>query len=241
LKGKIPLIGVKHLIWDSIIDLTVSFRPYLDMVEDKAALIMKALQKCAVVNKTMTKRTSEIAQNAINVLNTMTNEQLQALGIKDRITTMIWARKVICKHTYMNNVKGKVEDMRNFVQKVKYLFKPLFQIGLPSFWDSLGKLVPKEEYRTSLLSTRMDSSSFRGLEGNLSGSTIFNTLSNDFQILHQFKSIKDTLPPMSYTECIELEILYKEMGEYEMLSEEIWKQVERLGIAKYRLTEASTS
>ena len=241
LKGKIPLIGAKHLIWDSIIDLTVTFRPYLDMVEDKAALTMKALQKCAVVNETMTKRTSEIAQNAINVLNTATNEQLQALGIKDRITTMIWARKVICKHTYMNNVKGKAEDMRNFVQKVKDLFKPLFQIGLPSFWDSLGKLVPKEEYRTSLLSTRMDSSSFRGLEGNLSGSTIFNKLSNDFQILHQFKSIKDTLPPMSYTECIELEILYKEMGEYEMLSEEQWKQVERLGRAKYRLTEASTS
>ena len=74
LKGKIPLIGAKHLIWDSIIDLTVTFRPYLDMVEDKVALTMKALQKCAVVNETMTKRTSEIAQNAINVLNTVTSE-----------------------------------------------------------------------------------------------------------------------------------------------------------------------
>ena len=74
----------------------------------------------------MTKRTSEIAQNAINVLNTSTNEKLQALGIKDRITTTIWARKVIWKHTYMNNVKGKAEDMRNFIQKVKDLFKPLF-------------------------------------------------------------------------------------------------------------------
>jgi len=31
------------------------------------------------------------------------------------------------------------------------------------------------------------------------------------------------MPPMSYTQCIELEILLKEMSDYDMLTEEQWK------------------
>ena len=46
---------------------------------------------------------------------------------------------------------------------------------------------------------------------------------------------------MPYTQCIELEILLKEMSEYEMLSDEQWKQIERLGRARYHISEASTS
>lgn len=108
-------------------------RPYLDMMEDKTALFNKALHKCVVANETMTERTSETAQNAINFLNSANNEQLHALGVMDRINIMFWARKIICKHTHINNVKNKTEDMRNSVQKVKNVFQPLFQNGLPTF------------------------------------------------------------------------------------------------------------
>lgn len=75
----------------------------------------------------------------------------------------------------------------------------------------------------------MDSSKLREVEGNLSGSTVFSKLSEDFQILYQFKGIKDFLSALSYTQCIELEILLKEMSEYDMLLDDQWKQVERLG------------
>jgi len=168
LTGRFPLIGAKHLIWDSIINLTVDFRHYLDMLEEKALLSCKSLHKCVVVNETMTRRTPEVAQNAIILCNTTTNEKLQALGVKDRIAIMMWSRKVVCKHTYTNNVKGKVEEMRNSVHQVKNIFQPLFQIDLPSFWDALGKMVPAGDYHTTLLYAIMDSSKFRELHGDLS-------------------------------------------------------------------------
>lgn len=133
------MLGAKHLIWDAIVHSVVDFRPYLDVLEDKVALSCKALHKCVVINETMTKRTPDIAQNTISFLNTTTNEQFQTLGLKVRITIMMWARKVICKHTYANNVKSKAKEMRNSVHQVKNLFQPFFNIGLPAIWDSLGR------------------------------------------------------------------------------------------------------
>ena len=67
------------MIWDAITKLMVEFRPYLDMMEDKDALSCKALHKCVVLNETMAKQTPDIAQNAINLLNSVTNEQLRTL------------------------------------------------------------------------------------------------------------------------------------------------------------------
>jgi len=166
---------------------------------------------------------------------------LQILGVKDRITVMMWARKVFCKHNYANNVKSKAEEMRNAVHQVKNLFQPLFNIGLPAFWDSLGKLVPIVEHQSALLAARMDSSKFNELPGILSRPTIFDKLSDDFRILHQFRNLREFLPPMSYTQCIELEILLKEMSDYEMLTEDQWRQIERLGRSKYHIVGASAS
>jgi len=146
LMGRSAFLEAKNLIWGVIVNSVVEFRPYLDMLEDKATLSCKALDKCVVLNETMTKRTPDIAHNTISLLNTVTNEELQILGVKDRITVMMWARKVVCKHKYVNNVKRKAEEMRNAVHQVKNLFQPLFNIGLPTFWDSLGKLVPIVEH-----------------------------------------------------------------------------------------------
>lgn len=215
--------------------------PYLDMLKDKAALSCKTLQKCVAMNETMTKRTPNIAQNAIRLLNIGTNDQLQVLGVKDMITVMMWSRKMVCKHSYANNVKRKAEEMRNSVHQVKNLFQPLFSIGLPTFWDSLGKLVPVVEHQSTLLATRMDSSRFNELPGILLGPTIFDKLSEDFRILHQLRNLREFLPPMFYTQCIELEILLKEMSDYEMLINDQWKHVERLGRSKYNIAGASAS
>jgi len=95
LTGRSSLLGAMHLIWDVIVNSVVDLRPYLDMLEDKATLYCKALHKCVVINETMAKRTPDVAQNTISLLNKTTNDQLQTLEVKDRITVMMWARKVM--------------------------------------------------------------------------------------------------------------------------------------------------
>jgi hypothetical protein len=44
-------------------------------------------------------------------------------------------------------------------------------------------------------------------------------LAIDFEILNQFKIVKIGLPTMSYATCIDLEILIKEMMDYEIPSD----------------------
>jgi len=107
LTRKDSLLGARHLVWDEITKSMIEFRLYLDFMEDKDALACKDFHRCVVVNETMAKQTLDIAHNAINLLNSITNEQLHTMGGKDRIMVIIWARRVIFKHNFVNNIKTK--------------------------------------------------------------------------------------------------------------------------------------
>jgi len=80
-------------------------------MEDKFALENKALHKRLVINEIMSKKSTEVAYNAINMLNTITNEQVHTFGVKDNTDAIIYAIKIVTKHSYMDGVKAKVEEM----------------------------------------------------------------------------------------------------------------------------------
>jgi len=50
--------------------------------------------------------------------------------------------------------------------------------------------------------------------------------------LNQFKTVKNKLPTMSYTTCIDLEIIIKEIMDYNIHSDSQWKEIVRLGKTK---------
>ena len=64
----------------------------------------------------------------------------------------------------------------------------------------------------------MDHSKFENLEENLKGATLVEHLITNFDILNQFKTMKIGLPVMKYASCINLEILIKEMKDYDIPS-----------------------
>jgi FtsZ-binding cell division protein ZapB len=241
IKGKVPLQGAKHLLWDSLaVDIT-KFRQYLNFVDDKSIVASTTLHRCVIVNETLLKRPLEWAQNAINLLNAVSNAYLQTIGVKDRTVVIVCARKIIGKHNHMRNVRSKAEKIEQNVQSFKDLFSQLFKRGLPSFWNNNGKMVSQEKYNVLLTQARMDHSKFEDLEKGLKGNTIVDKLTNDFEILSQFRTIKSCLPPISYASCIELEVLIKEMVDYDIPSESQWKEVERLGRSKYKFPAANQS
>lgn len=53
------------------------------------------------------------------------------------------------------------------------------------------------------------------MEKHLKGRTIIDKLSDDFNLLDIFREVLKDLPPISYVQCIELEVLTKEMLAYE--------------------------
>lgn len=107
LRGKGLLQGAKHIIWDSIAVETAKFRSYLNFVSDKDNIVITAIHRCTVVNETLSKKASEWAQNAINLLNLVPPVDLQTIGVKDRTALIIWARRIITKHDLLKSILNK--------------------------------------------------------------------------------------------------------------------------------------
>ena len=136
--GKGPLQGVKHIIWDTLSVEVTKFRHYLNFVDDQCILINLANQRLKLVNETMDRNPLTIAQNALNFLNSLTYQKLHDMGIKDRISIVLWAKNFIHKHHLMKTVQDKADEMVSQVNNFKQVFKELFEDGLPSFWDKEG-------------------------------------------------------------------------------------------------------
>ena len=77
--------------------------------------------------------------------------------------------------------------MKQNVQNFKNLLNPLFEKGIPSFWDEKGELFSQEHYLALLSQARMDHSKFEGLKRGIDGNTLVEKFTNDFEILIQFK------------------------------------------------------
>ena len=62
--------------------------------------------------------------------------------------------------------------------------------------------------------------------------TLVEHLITYFEILNQFKAVKLGLPVMSNASCIALEILIKEMIDFDIPFDLQWKEIVRLGNTK---------
>jgi FtsZ-binding cell division protein ZapB len=232
LKGKTLLQGAKHVIWDAIAVEVAKFRVYLNFIDDKDNMVVTAQNKCVVVNEILAKKPSEWAQNAIDLLNVVPTAELQTIGVKDRTTLIISARRIIAKHNLLGSVWNKAVQMEYNIQEFKNAFEDLFVKGLPSFWDGKGSLYNQEDYHSLLMQCRMDHSKFEDMEESLKGLSLVEYLATDFEILNKFKIVKVSMPAMSYATCIDLEILIKEMMDYRIPSDPQWKEIMWLGKTK---------
>ena len=93
----------------------------------------------------------------------------------------------------------------------------------------------QEHYHNLLVQCRMDHSKFNDLEKSLTGKTIVDMLTEDFEILQKFAIIRSRLPKKSYEAYMELEVSIREMMECDTPSLEQWKAVEWFGKTKYIL------
>ena len=87
----------------------------------------------------MDRRPTDTTNNTINFLNTLSEEKLRTMGIKDGITIITQARKFIGKHQHVESFQSEEDIMLHQIKSFKGLFVELFQKGLPPFWDEDGK------------------------------------------------------------------------------------------------------
>ena len=92
-----------------------------------------AKKNVLIVNKELHKRPVEVAQNAINFLRTLSEDQTSRCGIQNRVVVISGARKVVGKHRMLDTVQDKIDIIDHKVKEVIDLFKPLVSKGIPFF------------------------------------------------------------------------------------------------------------
>ena len=92
----------------------------------------------------------------------------------------------------------------------------------------------KEDYDNLLAQERVNHDKFQDLEGTLKGEYILSKLEDDFDILSQLKHIRKSLPPISFSNCVELEVLAQKMQAYNIPSKAQWMEIDKFSKLKLR-------
>ena len=110
----------------------------------------------------------EVAQNAINFLSALSEDQVRRFGIQDKVVIASWARKVVGKYRMLDTIQAKVDIISHRIKKVTNLFTPLVNRGIPFFWEKMGPLLSHEEYLEKLVNCRSNHSKFQDMQQALS-------------------------------------------------------------------------
>ena len=110
------------------------------IIDDESEVVNLATQRLKLANETMEKKPLNTTHNAFNFLNCLTYQNLQDIGIKDRVAIVLWAKKFINKHQLMKVVQDKANTMSSQIKDFRLPFKDVFDDGIPSFWDDEGRL-----------------------------------------------------------------------------------------------------
>ena len=103
----------------------------------------------------------------------------------------------------------------------------MFDKGLPTFWYNNDSLFKKEYYDNHLAQQRVNHDKFQDMEGTLKGEDILNKLEDDYDILSQLNHIRKSLPPISFSNCMELEVLAREIQAYNVPSKAQWMEIDK--------------
>ena len=177
----------------------------------------------------------EVAQNAINFLSTLSEDQVRRFDIQDKVVITSWARKVVGKYVMLNNVQAKVDTISHKFKEVTNLFTPLVSRGIPFFWEEMGPLLSQKEYLDRLVNCTSDHSNFEDMQQALFGRDMFDILAGEFELLFDFKFVCARVLNFSYVDNMELRVLAHEMVVANLPNPEHWRKIQQYGSTKYML------
>ena len=77
--------------------------------------------------KKLNKNPVDYANNAINFLNGLTQDNLKNANIKDRKSIITWARKVVNKYHHLDTIQAKIDIMAHQLNLFRDMFDLFFK------------------------------------------------------------------------------------------------------------------
>ena len=118
-----------------MIEEASKFRPYLDYVWDKEVIIQSSRKIMTATTEKLNKKPIDYANNAIKFFNGLTEHDLKNANIKDRISIITQAMKVVNRYHHLDTIQAKIDIMAHQLNLFRDIFDPLFKKGIPFFWE----------------------------------------------------------------------------------------------------------
>ena len=167
------------------------------------------------------------ANQLIHFLNTKTNEELEALDIKDRIGTILDIKRVLTMRTLMQNLDRRCQDMQIEINYFTENFTILHEKGLPSPLGSNDCLMRHKDYVLKLITYAVNqvntSSSTSGEKALPSVQSLYDNLENLFYTEHEVNHLF-TIPP-NFFRYIETNKTLRKLQRHKLLGPEWWKSM----------------
>ena len=94
----------------------------------------------------------------------MSEEELRAAHIIEKIYVITWARKVVNHHHHLDTIEAKIGIMEHEVKYFIEMFDPLVKMGLPFVWEERGGILTQKEYHDRLIQCKPDHSKFTDMQ-----------------------------------------------------------------------------
>ena len=200
-------------------------KEYLILLDEEKKLANLSLTNAKIIVENLGGKPA-IAQAVINLLISQTNAQLQFAGVENSSDLLFNAKKYIIKRETIKEVTKKANFLFQRSKDFKDLFKDLFELGLPFFYNEEGDVLSNVAYLTKLQERAKDASDIDQLSSIIRRKDLHEILSKDFIILHQLRHLNKGFPPLSYGFYVELDALYTNMLVSDLPASPIWKQIE---------------
>ena len=96
-------------------------------------MIHSSRQIVIATRERLNKKPINYANNSINILNGLIEDDLKNENIKDIISIITWARKVVNNYHHLDTIQDKIDIMAHQLKLFRDMFDPLFKKGLPFF------------------------------------------------------------------------------------------------------------
>ena len=198
-------------------------------------MIHSSRQALTLTRENLNKKPVDCAKTIIDFLNSLSEDDLKKANVKDIISNMTQATKVIKKYHHLDTVQEKVDILAHQVKLFIDMFDPLFKKWIPFLWKEKDAMLTQNEYHEMLIACKQDHANFANMNQLLSRKIIVDKLADEFEILFTFKEACVHLQRYSYKDHIKLHMLEKEMSIMELPSPYQYKTVERFERTKYIL------
>ena len=221
------LIKLKTTLWDNINREIKKVKEYLILLDEEKKLANLSLTNAKTMLESLGGKLT-IVEAVINLLISQTNAQLQFARVENRSDLLFNANKYIIKRETIKEVIEKTNFLFLRSKDFKDLFKDLFELELPFFYNEEGDVLSDVAYLTKLQERAKDTSDIDQLSSIIRGKYLQEVLSKDFTILHQLRHLNKGFPPLSYNLYVELDTLYRSMLVSDFPASLIWKQIEAI-------------